>query len=301
MCARLHTAHQATGARLWGPLETHFFGHLAGWMTQNNVLVLGAPHSGKLRAAALVGADLATAVGSQESHSGLIFKVNRRTRYFGLDLRLMVDEYLDEQQKAVDLPPLEQWAAEFMSDDMADLRTALDGMVFCLNVDAQCSHADTQAAVGVVEQLRELLGGLEWPGFIAVAGVGGVQDPEKHDIVEDMATLAGLEYINMEQQGENEFRDKLGRDRLVELFDTHEWSSMEREDNEGFESRKMGKGGEMTRGLLDEETGEEKADVEEFQRIINKLKAARLAAEDMDEAEKEAYARLVMEDVLLYL
>lgn len=271
-------------------------------MAQNNVLVLGAPHSGKLRASAVIGADFSGDDDFSGSHSGLIFKVSRQTKYFKHDLSIMVDEYPEERTRGPSWEHLDAWSNDFMSEDMEELRMALDGIVFCLNVSDRASMDDLESTMAVLEKIYELLGGAEWAGFFAIVAVSGSDDIENHAIAEDAATIRGFEYINMEEEGESEFRDKLGRDRLVELFDTHAWADIDTSEDDGFAARKRVMAESMCQRLLDEdtETGND-VHVEEFEQVIEKLKQARIQAESMEGAEKDAYAQQVMEDVLLYL
>lgn len=271
-------------------------------MAQNNVLVLGAPHSGKLRASAIIGADFSDEDDFSGSHSGLIFKIKRQTKYFKHDLSIMVDEYPEERTSTPSWEHLNAWSDEFMSEDMEELRRALDGIVFCLNVGDKATMNDLEPTIGVLEKIYELLGGTEWAGFFAIVGVSSSEDTENHAIVEDAATIRGFEYINLEEEGQNEFRDKLGRDRLVELFDTHDWSDIDTSEDDGFAARKRKMAESMCQRLLDDdENGVNDVNVEEFENVIEKLKQARIKAESMEGAERNEYAQQVMEDVLLYL
>lgn len=277
-------------------------------MAQNNVLVLGAPHSGKLRASAIIGADFSDEDDFSGSHSGLIFKIKRQTKYFKHDLSIMVDEYPEKRTRTPSWEHLNAWSDEFMSEDMEELRRALDGIVFCLNVGDKATMNDLDPTIEVLEKIYELLGGAEWAGFFAIVGVSSSEDTENHAIVEDAATIRGFEYINLEEDGQNEFRDKLGRDRLVELFDTHDWSDIDTSEDDGFAARKRKMAESMCQRLLDDdeknmsvENGVNDVNVEEFENVIEKLKQARIKAESMEGAERNEYAQQVMEDVLLYL
>lgn len=241
---------------------------------------------------------------SDNSHSGIIFKIARQTKYYKHELSIMVDEYPEKRETETTLADLNRWKDEFSADEMAELRAALDGFLFCIDVDNESSIEHLDDTMDTLENIYEVLGGIEWPGFIAVVAFGGAD----HELVEDAATLRGIEYINMELSGVGEFRDKLGRDRLVELLDTHEWSDMNVGDYDSYDSRKKQMALEMTQPLLESESDNTETaekgsahNVEEFDRIVEKLKQARLKADSLEGEEKEAYAKQVMEDVLLYI
>lgn len=94
-------------------------------------------------------------------------------------------------------------------------------------------------------------------GFLAVVGTvptGEGAELFRMEAIEDEVTIHGIEFINFEKSGTNEYRERVGKDRLVELFETHDWTNMELlgEDHSKYQESKVSKLQEMQTSLLNE-------------------------------------------------
>ncbi|KAK6455028.1 increased recombination centers protein 6 [Scheffersomyces xylosifermentans] len=307
-------------------------------MIPNHVLILGAPNTGKLRVANCIAkqTDRLDRVPSS-SHSGLILKTSVTTKYYSLQLNLLIDEYPENRSETVSdserLQALEKWYNEFVSDECEELREVLDGIIFC--IDVQNDHIDyIEKCLEIVGKIRHNLSDRdseynEWSGFLAI--VGSIQDEKIGDerlfeIVEDTVISNGFEFIDLQKSGQNEYKEKTGKDRLVELLESHEWSHMDiiENKNSSYEQSKLTKANDMTKGLLEvedepetegndidnegqryfgavdshEPTGDSQMD---FTELMQKLQLARDNAQGLSEEERKIYADKIIAEVIDYI
>lgn len=273
-------------------------------MIPNNVLILGAPGTGKIRVAQHISQDFNTDEISDASHSGIIYNTTLETKYYSLKLNLLVDEYPEKRsliKKDDDiLEHLDIWLGDFLLEDFRELRDALDGLVLTLDVNGPLSQAEkTLEAVSTMRAKLDEEQGL-WHGFIAIVGIN--EGPI--ETVEDAVISAGLEFVHFDRSGTNEYREAIGKDRLKEIFDTHEWSNMDLKGPSQYEANKTDKMKEMTRGLLDDEESAEKGSnslLADFDTLLLKLHIAKESVKDMEQSQKEAYVNSVIDDVINYI
>lgn len=285
-------------------------------MIPNHVLVVGPPHSGKIRIAQDIGEETESSpVISTDSHSGLIFRKKVSTKYFSTNVNVLVDEYPEKRQRAdgatvtvaEKAAALDLWAREFMADDMTELRDALDGVVFCLDVVDGLVHLER--CLDVLESMRDVLtpeDAYAWPGFIVVVVSGAVKDEDAFVALEDLAIARGLECVDLNDSGYNEYKERVGRDRLKEVFESHEWSQLHHEETgpstetTSYEQRKTEKLHKMTEPLLSTATEEEPE--MELTDLLNRLSLAKEKAAGMHNTEqKEAYVHKVIDDIINYI
>lgn len=279
-------------------------------MIPNNVLILGAPHSGKIRVAQHISKDLNTDEISHISHSGLVYNTSLETKYYSLKLNLLVEEYPENrslaEEKANKLEFLNAWLHEFLLDEFRELRDVLDGLVFTLDVTDPIAQIERyiEVVVSIKEKLDEEQG--SWHGFVAIVGV----NEGDTEAVEDAVISAGLEFVHFDEHGMNEFKEAVGKDRLKEIFETHEWSDMDLKSTADYEANKTGKLGEMTRRLLADDDGAEDGNsaengngrlVADFDTLLSKLHIAKESVKDMEQGQKEAYVNSVIDDIINYL
>lgn len=255
-------------------------------MKPNHVLIVGPPHSGKLRIAQHVTGDTDTSTVEPNSHSGLIYSHIVKTKYYELAVNLLVEEYPDSRishEPTLDL--LLTFAEEFLSDEYSELREALDGIV--LTIDPTASELDLEDMIPIYEKLRDLLAGADafcvvvtpWPDLVSL---------EFALAVEDMMNCAGLEFLNFNDAGENEFKEKLGKDRLTELFHSHEWTSMDPvRPNEAMN------GG-------DSHHPKSTANLPDIGRLAQQLKREREVVSELDELERQSYVDDLVDEYMNY-
>lgn len=264
-------------------------------MIPNNVLVLGPPKSGKIRIAQYITNDLDTETIQSHSHSGLIYNCDLTTKYFLVSLNLLIEEYPEERttgQKEYH-EHLEKWQSEFASEEFAELREALDGAIFTFNMEST-EPDQLQKSLQVFSKVKDVLGE-NWEGFCVVAGTSDHPvDELKVEALEDEVLLFGFEFVNFNESGTNEYRDTLGKDRLREVLDTHEWSHTDSADNEKYMKHKEDKVDAMTKGLLDDE----KVSLDD---LFAKLQVERTKVQEMKSEDREAYVQKVIGEMIDYV
>ena len=159
-------------------------------------------------------------------------------------------------------------------------------------------------ALEIIEQIKISLGDEEnlhdWGGFIAVVGSCPENQIVEDDLIleiEDMVLSQGLEFINLSTEGENEYKEKQGKDRIVELIESHDWTNLEmlKVDSKQYETNKLAKMESMKQKLINEK---EELDLDD---IFSKLNLARDHAQSLTQDERDKYANKVIEEIIDFL
>ncbi|CAK9441171.1 uncharacterized protein LODBEIA_P50400 [Lodderomyces beijingensis] len=304
-------------------------------MIPNHILIIGSPTSGKLRVADVISRDEGkeereeedvlghrdSGSGSGASHEGMIWRTSLCTKHFSLRLHIFIDEVpsrslgsLTGEEK---LEELRKWECEFSSDEMEELREVLDGIFFALNMTADSMDLIAKE-LEILQQLRSKLDGEEnqWPGFFAVVGsvpLGSQVDEKDVEGIEDLVISHGMEFINLEKSGYNEYRETQGRDRIVELLESHEWSNLDNvkpTSGPGYHERKTEKlKATMEKPLLlkkdsdgggdDDDKDDDKDDP--LNDLFSKLAVYRERASGMMPEQKEKYANDIVKEFIDYI
>lgn len=244
----------------------------------SHVLVVGKPHSGKLRVCRTVGAEVASDGVPPRPHSGLILPFALDTKYYHVDGKLFVDEF----------DAAAAWSAEFLADDMRELRDVLEGFVLCIDPAHGAALESVEMAALIRLRLDAESDG-EWPGFVVIVGTEGSAEAE------DAAAALGFEFVALSDAGRNEFRDKLGVDRLREVFEAHPWrGAAVAESTDAYEQRQRHKAELQLEPLLTDR-------VVDLDAVLAKLQVAKHDIAAMDERQKEARARAVIDDLMAYI
>lgn len=270
-------------------------------MQSNNVLILGPPHSGKIRIAQLITKDLDTTNIVQNSHSGLTYTHKLRTKYFSLDVNLLIEEYPDSRLSDDSyVALLRSFYAEFRQTEFLELRDALDGLIFTL--DVTISARDITQTLDLYEKIKELLDCHDV--FLVV--VGDALEVQKLIALraEDEAISRGFEYVNLQEQGTNEFNEKIGRDRIVEILETHEWPQSDTVmSDDAFTKSQTSKLESMASKLIDGDHGEPN-EVNHIQVdldfLLAKLKADKDRVQGMSEKEKKTFVDDLVDNYMEY-
>lgn len=271
-------------------------------MAPNNVLILGPPKSGKVRLAQFISDDYDTETIQETSHSGLIYNCDLATKYFQVNINLLVDEYPGSREDADKelVESLQEWLTEFSSEEMLELREALDGVVFTIAMETLASDSMGKF-MDVATQIKELLH--EEAFFVVGGSADREMDALKVEEIEDEVISSGFEFVNLQESGSNEYREKLGRDRVLEIFHSHTWSDMEKtsQPEEVFVSHKHDKLAGMSQGLLEVEEEQDLPEKElDLERILQKLRIDKEKVDTLKEDEKRDYVDKLVEEYLEY-
>ncbi|KAM9939921.1 hypothetical protein OXX80_000621 [Metschnikowia pulcherrima] len=268
-------------------------------MASNNVLVLGPPHSGKIRVAQHITKDLDTSTIQAKSHSGLIYSFRLVTKYYCSRVNLLVEEFPDSRNSPDStVASLEAFCKEFGSSEFSELRDELDGLVFTLDVSKQ---SEAMSLVDLYLKLKDMF---EDDGvFMAVVAFGNASQQNLDDL-EDKVAARGVEFINFIEQGTNEYSEKVGRDRLMEIFEAHEWSHMEprTKSNETVlhGSQELVAAPEVVLSKNDIDDEGERTSRADLDTLFAKLKVDKLRAEGMSEKDKKTFVDELVEDYMEY-
>lgn len=291
-------------------------------MIPNHVLILGSPHTGKLRVSELLLESTKVTDVNSNSHSGIIVKCDLKTKYYEAKLNILIDEYPSVRpekevlgQDDLRYSQLQEWYNEFKLAECKELRDVLDGFIFTINMDtdsieyvSQCIETVNELRLVMEEESNEDL-------FFCIVGVSN--NKVAYEEYEDVAIQNGLEFIYLNESGENEFKDKVGKDRLVEILETHEWKNIsDVSHDETYKKNKLEKlNNEMMQSLLaDDGEQVDKAALDQIDQdknvakkidltdLLLKLKLAKGEASNItDEQQREAYTNKVIEELIDYI
>lgn len=282
-------------------------------MVPRYILVIGAPHSGKLRLVqGLLAPDskeLSDVRIGENSHGGLIIPHAVDTTYFSVKIKLLVDEFPDTRSTACADKPMQlrEWVTEFIGPECSDLHEVLEGVILC--VDMIDGPRTIESFMEAIIPVKELLCNEGNEKFFAVAATLH-NKPDKPDLeIEDIVISCGVEFVDMRKSGYNEFKEKIGIDRIRELMETHPWPDMQLKHE--YEKNKNTKARQMTTPLLSQSQRDDSAPSlgmdrdqsldEGLEHVFHKLKLAKARADNMSEAEKEKYIQDVIDEVIDFI
>lgn len=262
-------------------------------MIPNNVLILGPPESGKIRLAQHITKDLGTSTISAKSHSGLIYNHCLKTKYFSTNLNLLIEEFPEERPVEAEksLDSLREWKGAFESEEYKELRDALDGIIFTINPD-QTSKRDWKKIMHCYYEIKNSID----EGSFSFVIASTTQNTACLEELEDECIQYGIEFIYEGETGTNEFKEKLGNERVREILESHEWSHISPSQPQEYVKHKEEKIHSMTRGLLEPESESVTLD-----QLVEKLRLERSKVTGMNPEEKENYVNLVIEELIDYI
>ncbi|KAI6784928.1 uncharacterized protein J7T54_008022 [Emericellopsis cladophorae] len=119
------------------------------------------------------------------------------------------------------------WSASFLSDEAREVLDVLGGVivVFSLHEDKQETRSLLHEVGKVV---KEGLGGWEWDGVGVAVGIGNGDA----DAWDELCAAGGLEFVQLtgNDQGRNEFGEKMGIARVKEALEANDWASLDDHD-----------------------------------------------------------------------
>lgn len=228
----------------------------------------------------------------------MIYNCELNTKYFHLSLNILIEEFPDLRDTEFDtVECLRNWFEEFSKDEFAELRDALDGLVYCVPMDSS-SVKSLDKQLEIVAQIKELLD--EEPFYVVVGSAKSEVKPELVEEVEDEVIMNGFEFVDLNENGSNEFMEKVGKNRLLEIFETHLWSDMDKVDlpEEKYVSHKRDKIADMTKGLLEVEDADQPEKEIDLERLMQKLRVDKDKVDQLKEEEKKDYVDSLVQEYL---
>lgn len=269
-------------------------------MIPNHVLILGYPKTGKIRIADWILSGEKLEDLNAYSHSGLIVKTRLKTNYYLTDLNLLIDEFPSERSNMVNddlakFDELKLWYDEFRTPECKELREVLDGFIFTINLDSD-SSAYISRCLSLISELKDFLSSEgDNDIFVVISAISEQIVPFEE--IEDVAISNGLEFLYFNESGTNEFKEKIGKDRIIEILETHEWRNIEPTNND-YEKHKMEKLSDMTTKLIEPENGSRM----DFTTVLDKLQVAKGKADSISDVnEKKKYAQTIIDEIIDYI
>lgn len=252
-------------------------------MAQDRLLVIGAPNSGKITFvnSTFDSCPIDIPLSDESSHEGIIHHVQISTKYFTTGIDIWIDETEDFQS----------WCEEFSSDGAKEARDVIKGIVYTFKFSDGVDVIIER--VGHLKKLIEKFqtdgedeeAGEQWDGFVLGVGFGaGIDIDEDEKLqVEDALIMNGItEMVVFEEEGKNEFGEALGKQRIRQIIECHDWTTVSEPNDDEDDSR--------LDPHLDLDIGQ----------ILNKLNIAKneISTLQTDE-EKHKYAKDVIENLEL--
>lgn len=275
-------------------------------MIPNHILVVGGPGSGKLRIADLILGGKGVDDVDDDSHSGIIIKTDLNTKYYQSKLSIMIDEFPSDRSSTTEQKKLDQlnvWCDEFKAEECKELRDVLDGFIFTINLEKD-SLVCIERQVEMIYNLKETLVEMDETFsdiFFIVVGVS--EQKVDYLVFEDIVIQYGLEFVYFNESGTNEYKEKMGKDRIIEVLESHEWKNTEDIPNTTYDSSKRNKiNGDLTQSLLADETPESLSDDVDLAHVMNKLRLAKDQIKDFEtKEEKDKFAQTIIDDIINYI
>lgn len=194
---------------------------------------------------------------------GVIEPLNIKTAYYKTSIELLID-VLEEEQT------IQDWTEELLDDELRELRDALSGLVLCIDSsdDRELYVKEFQRVLDKLsDENGEELGVYAWSGMYCIV-LFGHYTQEEIEIIEDLAL--GVEVIHFHAEAEfNEFKERLGKARLKEMIEVHDWKELE------------------------EEQATEPQEVDNLEDIMTQLREAKLELAKLPSEEQDAFAQRI--------
>ncbi|KAK6462660.1 increased recombination centers protein 6 [Scheffersomyces coipomensis] len=230
-------------------------------MIPNHILILGPSYSSKVQIANLIAKKDEKSNEEQEQNDKII-KTSITTKYYSLDLNIFIDEYFETRKShplsdREKLDALIKWSDEFLSEECVDLREVLDGFIFCVSF-SEDSVDYISKGINIIDTIRsKLVDNDKFEGFFTIIGSNYHSDSDVNESIEDLIISSGYEYINFDISGKNEYDETIGKDRIIELIESNEWTHMNLIKHNDYENSKMQKLNDMTKGLLSQDDNDD--------------------------------------------
>lgn len=290
-------------------------------MTDGSILIIGGPNTGKIHTARhICQGEIDVSNINSSSHSGIILKSELKTKYYNVNLTIFIDEFPEERcllgnvkQSCEDMKVqgFTKWVSDFSLEECRELRESLRCLMMSFNMDSE-SLSYIKICVEMLLDLKEKIdmeaGSLIESFLIILSSLSARKD----QAVEDAIILCGFEFTYLFEDGINEFREKLGKDRILEVIETIEWPDIklsEFDANLYFE-RKESRIDEMVERLIKHDGDElgyindvkgQQDTLVDLSGLLTSLKEGRKKALQMDPLQRREFAKTLVRDIIDYI
>jgi GTPase SAR1 family protein len=159
--------------------------------SKKKILIIGPPKSGKLSLVKALTSSLPPELNDESnSHAGLTHSITLTTRYFSTEAGIWIDEIPEDS---------EAWLEEYLSEEATPVLQSLAAVIFTVS-----AGSEPDRDVDILRKLNERGEEVEWDATSLVVGKkypGG----EAYSTVSSYCEEYPLEFINLNESGENEF------------------------------------------------------------------------------------------------
>jgi hypothetical protein len=161
--------------------------------SKKKILILGRPKSGKLSLVKALTSSLPHGLTDSTPHAGLTHSITLTTRYFSTEAGIWIDEIPED---------LEPWLDEYLSQEATPVLRSLAVIILTIG----CASGDTPAEkdLEILEKLNERGEEVEWDATSVVIGKRSSNN-EVYSSISLLCDEHALEFINLNESGENEF------------------------------------------------------------------------------------------------
>jgi alpha- and gamma-adaptin-binding protein p34 len=203
--------------------------------SKKKVLILGRPKSGKLSLVKALTSSFPPELADESaSHAGLTHSITLTNRYFSTEAGIWIDEIPENSGS---------WLEEYLSEEATPVLQSLAAIILTVSAGSPNPELD----VAILKKLNERGVEVGWDATSLVVG--------KHYLGNDVFSAVSsfcnentLEFINLNESGENEFggpaqslqkaerAEKQGLPRVLEVLHTCDWTAFPDEDEESVGS-----------------------------------------------------------------
>jgi len=260
---------------------------------KDRLLIIGPPKSGKLTLIKSLFGSLPSNIPMDEPHSGLVHRVELSTKYFTTGIDLWIDEV-----NAID--NFKEWCDEFTSDEAREVRDVINGVVLCFKYDVgldgiemmiDCLNKLVEKFKNDNHQCDEVEGEGEWNGMVIAVGFGDVDEDFKLQCEDLFLVQGGIEMCHFHDSGKNEFGEIVGKERIRQIIECHDWEIEEFKDDVVIKATEDDdKDAKMVNLLNDEHI--------DLNKILEKLNTAKseISKLSSDDAKRQ-YAQKIINDL----
>src|SRR5271167_1825543 len=159
--------------------------------SKKKILVVGRLKSGKISLVKALTSTLPDGLEHESTpHAGLTHSITLTTRYFSTEAGIWIDEIAEDTKT---------WLNEYLSEEATPVLQSLAAVILTVNPSTSNCASDLE----LLKRLNERGDEVEWDGTCFVVGKQ-LQDR----VVSDLSSLHDdnvLEYIDLNESGENEF------------------------------------------------------------------------------------------------
>ncbi|KAF2238948.1 hypothetical protein EV356DRAFT_224549 [Viridothelium virens] len=256
---------------------------------------------------------------SQGSNAGLSHTWNLETNYYKVEIPIWIDEIRN----------LTEWKSEFMGDEAKEVVQALGAWIYCFSKPVTQTDLDAiKDTLRAISEVKDNGSEYGWDGACVAVAMPQTVTPYldiSFDDWDDICRDFGFEFIDAEATGRNEYGEQTGIARIKEALQSNDWAMNESldldelepynenpmDEDSGFnmEGQEMGFEFAALKSALardessndTEDDAHESDQVDELERMMVHLQAARETSSGLSGVDKRRFAAREVEKIMRQL